>query len=255
MSSLIDGILVLAVQNGWLAVDKPCGLSVHNDPGHDLSSVLADKIKTEPSLANRLGITSSLKIQPVHRLDKETSGVILFATKNDILRNLSELFMNGQVKKKYLALVHGCFNQGTIGKEYQNWDFPLTKSAGGRNNPAGSGKRVACTTRYRIIQQSLHYSLLDIVLLTGRKHQIRRHAKLSGHPVAGDTRYGSKKSITYLKNIQSFQRLGLHCHQLEFVPPGQKKAVCISSQNPLTNMIQLLKNDCSEVDLNRSVKH
>ena len=88
-----------------------------------------------------------------------------------------------------------------------------------------------------------HYSLLEIELMTRRKHQIRRHAKLSGHPVTGDTRYGSKKSIRYLRDTLSYHRLGLHCKCLEFVLPDQKKEVCTTSENPLTDMIQLRLND------------
>ena len=246
MSNLIEPIHILDLQKGWLAVDKPCGLSVHNDPGNDLVSFMHARIRSDSVLTSHLGIPSSFSIHPVHRLDKETSGVILLATDNEVLRSLSELFMKGRVKKRYLALVHGGFDQKLNSPGYHVWDFPLSKTAGGRNNPTGKGKLVNCKTRYKVLQQSLHYSLLEIELLTGRKHQIRRHAKLSGHPVTGDTRYGSKKSVNYLKNSLSYHRLGLHCKYLEFVPAGQKKAVCITSQNTLTDMVQLLANDRSD---------
>lgn len=246
MPDLIEPIHILALQKGWLAVDKPCGLSVHNDPGNDLISFIHTRICSDSSLTSRIETQASFQVHPVHRLDKETSGVILLATDNDVLRSLSELFIKGRVKKNYLALVHGNFNPELTHSENHVWDFPLSKTAGGRNNPSGKGKLVDCETRYSVSQQSLHYSLLEIELLTGRKHQIRRHAKLSGHPVTGDTRYGSKKSVTYLRDTLSYQRLGLHCKCLEFIPPGQKKAVSITSQNPLTDMFQLLANDRSD---------
>ena len=243
MSDLIEPIPILYLQNGWLAVDKPCGMSVHNNPGRDLVSILAARIRSDSSLAHPLGVLPSFSIHPVHRLDKETSGVILLATDNDVLHSLSELFIKRKVKKKYLALVHGGFDPKFTHQEYHVWNFALSKTAGGRNNPSGKGKLVNCETKFRVRQQSLRYSLLEIKLLTGRKHQIRRHAKLSGHPVTGDTRYGSKKSIHYLKNALSYHRLGLHCKSLEFTPPGQKKTTCITSQNPLSEMVQLLAND------------
>ena len=246
VEDLIEPIHILGLQKGWLAVDKPCGLSVHNDPGNDLVSVMDTRIRSDSSLASHLGILPSFKVHPVHRLDKETSGVILLATNNEVLGSLSELFMKGRVKKNYLALVHGNFDPELTNQGYHVWDFPLSKKAGGRNNPGGKGKLVNCKTRYRVLQQSLHYSLLEIELLTGRKHQIRRHAKLSGHPVTGDTRYGSKKSVNYLRNTMSYHRLGLHCKRLEFIPAGQKKAICITSQNPLIDMDQLLAKDCSD---------
>ncbi len=144
--------------------------------------------------------------------------------------------------------MHGGFDLEEGSRQYHTWDYPLSRTAGGRKDPAGRGRLVNCMTRYRVLRQSSHYSFLEIELMTGRKHQIRRHAKLSGHPVTGDTRYGSKKSIRYLKNNLSYHRLGLHCKSLEFVPPGQKEKVYITSENPLTDMIQLLSDDEHQID-------
>lgn len=243
MPDPVDPMPVLDAQKGWLAVDKPWGLSVHNDPGQDLVTLMHARICSDDALALRLNVLPPFGVHPVHRLDKETSGVILLATDSGTLARLSQLFATGQVKKKYLALVHGRFDPATHGSGDHVWDFPLSKTAGGRRDPAGRGNRVPCKTKYRVLQQSPHYSLLDIDLLTGRKHQIRRHAKLAGHPVTGDTRYGSEKSVNFLKNTLSYARLGLHCSSIEFLLPGQKEPVCISSQNPLTDMIQLLEKD------------
>lgn len=234
---------ILKIEKGWLAVDKPCGMSAHNDPGRDLISMLTQKIGSDPLLMNRLGIASLFKIQPVHRLDRETSGVILVSVNDEALHSLSALFVNGLVKKKYTALVHGNFDLKPDAPDDQVWNFPLSKTAGGRNNPAGEGKQVACVTRYRVIRQTHHYALLDIELETGRKHQIRRHAKLSGHPVTGDTRYGSAKSIAYLRTEKSYHRLGLHCSRLEFALPGKKEIISIASKNPLTEIARLLSQD------------
>ncbi|MDY6855339.1 MAG: RNA pseudouridine synthase [Thermodesulfobacteriota bacterium] len=239
----MEQIHILEYQKGWLAVDKPCGLSVHNDSRNDLVYVLSERIRSDALLQKSLVINDSFRIHPVHRLDKETSGVILLATDIRVLRKLSELFMKGRVKKRYLALVHGGFDRGTKSPQYHIWDYPLSKTGGGRRDPIGKGSLVNCMTRYRVLQQSSHYSLLEIELMTGRKHQIRRHAKLSGHPVTGDIRYGSKRSIRYLRDTFSYNRLGLHCKCLEFVPPGQKEEVCITSKNPLTDMVHLLSDD------------
>ncbi len=237
----MEQIHILAVQKGWLAVDKPSGLSVHNDPGGDLISVLFDWIKADPLLARDLGAGPAVEIHPVHRLDKETSGAILLAADNKTLPELSELFMQHQVKKTYIALVHGVFDEDIKGFQY--WDNPLTKTAGGRHNPSGRGKRVDCKTRYKILQQSRRYALLEIDLLTGRKHQIRRHAKLAGHPVTGDARYGSKRSVKYLRDVLEYHRMGLHCKSLEFVTPGSKDQFIVESINPLSEMMRLLSQD------------
>lgn len=240
---MIEKIHILELKKGWLAVDKPCGISVHNDPGNDLVSFVHLKIQSDLSLKNRLGAGPSFKVQPVHRLDKETSGVILLATDNVVVKQMSELFVKGEVKKQYLALVHGKFDLEP-GHDKYHWNFSLSKAAGGRNNPTGRGKLVNCKTEYKVLEQSPHYSLLEIKLITGRKHQIRRHAKLAKHPVTGDMRYGSKKSINYLKSMD-YQRMGLHCSQLEFIPPGANKSVCITSQNKLEEIHKLLAKDCT----------
>ncbi len=237
----MEEIHILDVQKGWLAVDKPPGLSVHNDPGEDLVSLLSDWIRADSLLAEDLGVGPAFEIHPAHRIDKETSGAILLSTDSEVLSALSGLFMKNQVKKTYITLVHGVFDKDIKGVHY--WDSPLTKTAGGRNNPSGKGKRVECKTRYKILQQSQRYSLLQIDLLSGRKHQIRRHAKLAGHPVTGDTRYGSKKSIRYLRDVLGYDRMGLHCKSLEFVAPGQKDKVVVESVNPLSEIMQLLSQD------------
>ena len=237
----MEEIAILEVHSGWLAVDKPNGLSVHNDPGNDLISLLSDAIHADPLLAGDLGAGPGSEIHPVHRLDKETSGVILLATDKKMLSGLSALFEKNRVKKTYLALVHGIFDRDIKGFQY--WDTPLTKTAAGRNDPCGKGRRVNSKTRYRVLQQSRRYSLLEIDLLTGRKHQIRRHAKLAGHPVTGDIRYGSKRSVTYLRDVCGYDRMGLHCKRLEFEIPRRKEQIVIESINPLSEMMHLLSQD------------
>lgn len=236
-------IHIICARPGWLAVDKPWGISVHNDPGRDLVSTIGDQLASDHALAARIKFSPTAKVHPVHRLDKETSGVILLAFDLKILARLSEQFANNRVKKMYTALVHGTVEPDPVSPGFSTWTYALTKKAGGRTNPGGQGKKVACETRYQIIRQSAHYSLLEIELVTGRKHQIRRHAKLAGHPVTGDTRYGSKRSLSYLKNKCGFHRMGLHCRSMELVIPGEKKPMHIQSEDSQTDMIHLLDTD------------
>ncbi len=228
----MDKIYIAARGKGWICVEKPAGISVHNDPGKDILSMaaqfLSDKTPTQDLL------------QPVHRLDKETSGLLLLATEPDALTRLSALFARGEVKKKYLALVHGNFDIQQ--REERLWDNPLSKEAGGRNNPAGKGKKIEAMTQYKVLEQSVHYTLLEIGLLTGRKHQIRRHAKLAGHPVTGDSRYGSQRSIQFLREKCNYHRLGLHAFQLTFQDQNQSRVIIRSAMIPL-EMNTLLKQD------------
>nr|WP_319392497.1 RluA family pseudouridine synthase [uncultured Desulfobacter sp.] len=199
-------IKIIEHGQGWICVEKPGGVSVHNDPGRDIMS----------GLQKSLGPGTTKILQPVHRLDKETSGLLLVATSKESLTDLSALFAEGKVTKRYKALVHGHFDQ-----EQGDWDTPLTKSAAGRTEPRGRGKRVKALTRYRVEDQSLHYTLLDIELFTGRKHQIRRHAKLAGHPVVGDPRYGSPRALEFLKTQKQFGAMGLHAYYLKFKDKGR----------------------------------
>ncbi|WP_462269705.1 RluA family pseudouridine synthase [Desulfobacter sp.] len=201
-----EKIKIIEQGQGWICLEKPGGMSVHNDPGRDMIS----------GLQKRLDPGSTEIRQPVHRLDKETSGLLLVATARDSLAALSNLFAGGKVTKRYKALVHGHFEQAR-----GSWDTPLTKSAGGRGDPRGRGKRIKALTRYRVLDQSRHYTLLDIELFTGRKHQIRRHAKLAGHPVVGDPRYGSPRALEFLKTQKQFNAMGLHAWFLKFRDKGR----------------------------------
>jgi len=240
---LIDPeIEILYCHEGWFAVDKPSGLSVHNDPGQDLVSILEKRIASDRSLCLQLCAKQPVKVYPVHRLDKETCGTILLATQKKALAALSECFARGSVKKKYIALVHGTFKNSDPGL-YYFWDTPLTKGAGGRKNPKGKGKLFECRTGYRILDQSRHYSLLEIDLLTGRKHQIRRHAKICGHPIVGDSRYGSKQAVQFLKENHGFTRLGLHCRSLEFKFADLDESHFISSNVSLGEIKKILNDD------------
>ncbi|WP_320041643.1 RluA family pseudouridine synthase [uncultured Desulfobacter sp.] len=201
-----EKIRIIEHGQGWICLEKPGGMSVHNDPGKDMISILQKS----------LGRGSVEKLQPAHRLDKETSGLLLVATTQETLTDLSALFAARKVTKRYKALVHGHFDQ-----DRGSWDTPLTKSAGGRTDPRGRGKRVKALTGYTVLDRSIHYTLLDIELFTGRKHQIRRHAKLAGHPVVGDPRYGSPRALEFLKNQKQFESMGLQSYFLKFQDKGR----------------------------------
>ncbi|WDP84056.1 MAG: RNA pseudouridine synthase [Desulfobacter sp.] len=223
-----QNILVAGQGPGWLCVEKPSGLSVHNQPGFDLVS----RLKSCPDLEFSM-------IQPVHRLDKETSGLLLMATDPAVLSRLSDLFARKKIQKRYKTLVHGNFD---LPDQAQGlWETPLSKQAGGRTNPGGKGKKVKAMTRYQVEAQTPHYALLDIELMTGRKHQIRRHAKLAGHPVIGDTRYGSARSIEFLKKKKQVYTMGLHAYFLEFYDHDQKITLEIEGITP--DMARLLTEE------------
>ena len=234
-------IPIIAVGPGWLVVDKPSGMSVHNDPGMDLCARILEDLTTEKPVGRSVDPDPRFGLHPVHRLDKETSGVILLACKRDVLKYFSEAFASNEVVKHYRALVHG-----TGFKADENrWKWPLTPKAAGRRDIQGKGSRVECGTAYRVIRRSQRYALIDCHLLTGRTHQIRRHAALAGHPVLGDRRYGSLRACRYLEKHYGFKRLALHASSISLKPPGAKAVQHFESSALPGEMTRVFQADLS----------
>lgn len=213
-------IEVIGAGLGWLAVDKPAGLTVHNAPGRDLCARVERMLRDDATLRERVRPAGDGGVHPAHRLDRETSGVVLLAVDREVLRFFGAQFEARQVVKRYVALLHGCLAPPDTGDRWGTWRWGLSGAAAGRRNPAGSGRKQACETRFRVIGHSLHYTRVEIDLGTGRKHQIRRHAALAGHPVVGDARYGSTRAVTYLRQNKGFERLALHSRELTLRLPG-----------------------------------
>ena len=187
---------VLYNQNGLLIIDKPAGLVVHPGAGfkgESLASALLFHFKDIKVVGedHRPGI--------VHRLDKDTSGVILVAKTPEMYEYLKDAFAQRRVKKEYLALVWGKMEKPAgsialpIGKSRQDFRKMTTK------NPV---EEKAALTEYRVLEELRDpktldfYSIIRVILHTGRTHQIRVHLASLGHPLIGDELYGGKKTRT-----------------------------------------------------------
>ena len=120
-------IPVLAVGKGWLAVDKPTGMSVHNETGRDLCSLVSAFIQKETVVREQTGMDPDFGVNPVHRLDKETSGVILLAVNREIFRFFSNQFESHQVRKRYVALLHGMLENPGGSSPWGTWNWPFPK--------------------------------------------------------------------------------------------------------------------------------
>ncbi len=236
-------IPILTAGQGWLVVEKPSGLSVQEERGRDLCSVLQSRIKTDPDLRNRIDCDPRFGVHPVHRLDRETSGVILLACRPETFSYFAKQFEHHKVRKRYVALLHGELPEPDGEDGWGLWTWPLSKEAGGRFHPEGPGGAAPCETRFRVLRRSAHYTLIECDLLTGRKHQIRRHARLAGHAVVGDARYGTPRSLKFLREEMGFTRLALHSFSLQVQPPRAAAPRVFQSPAIPPEILRLLEED------------
>ena len=191
-----------------IAIDKPAGLlSVSTDRQRPRTALAL--LRDALSLPGR-----PARLWPVHRLDRETSGVLLFARSHDMLERLQTSWTGAE--KIYLAIVDGCPEPGDGTIDQPLWeDRSLNVHVGRR-----PGARDACT-RYRTRKRGRQRTLLEIELVTGRRHQIRSHLSWLGHPVVGDRRYGT-----------AGPRLGLHARLLSFIHPRSGSRLVIEAPSP-----------------------
>ncbi len=196
-----------------IAVEKPTGLlSISTDT--EKSDTFYRAVNRHVEVRSR----GRKRIFIIHRLDREASGVMLFAKTEEVKRRLQETWH--QSEKRYYALVEGhpSEKEGALQSWLREDSFHRVSSCSG-----GPHARYA-VTHYRQVKASAKYTLLDIRLETGRKHQIRVHLSELGHPVAGDKRYGAKTN--------PFRRLALHAYSLTFVHPVSRERITLVSPPP-----------------------
>lgn len=220
---------VLYEDDALIVVDKPSGLAVHGGTG--LAGGLIEQLR-----ASRPG-TGMLEL--VHRLDRDTSGCLLVARRRDALVKLNAMFRGAaaretdaaaepRVRKRYLALVMGDVGPG-----------PRQVQAALRRNVPRGGERLTAVSgegresRTLVVPRWTHptASLVEIELLTGRTHQARAHMAHIGHPVAGDTRYGSREFNAAMRPL-GLRRLFLHAHSLSFAHPLHGRRLTVTSPLP-----------------------
>ena len=236
---------ILEYGPGRLFVNKPEGVSVHNQPGKDICSLAEKFVRAHSEIREKTCFDPEFGVNPVHRLDKETSGVMLLAVNREVFQFFSRQFEARTVRKQYIALLHGSLEHQDADGSWGTWHWPLSKAAGGRKNPGGASKRLPSETRYRVMGHSQHYSLVELEIHSGRTHQIRRHAKLSGHPVVGDQRYGSARASNFLKNNMNFTRLALHAQSLTLCTALGKEPQTVKTPEAPASMMALFDNDNS----------
>jgi 23S rRNA pseudouridine955/2504/2580 synthase len=210
-----------------LVIDKPSGLAVHGGSG--VHAGLIEALRQMRPHCKALEL--------VHRLDRDTSGCVMIAKKRSTLRHLHEALREGKVRKTYLALVSGRWP-----KRLGRVNVALEKnvvSSGERVVRADSGGK-ASETLFKVVRAFRDATLVEASPLTGRTHQIRVHAQVSGHPIAGDEKYGDK-AFNRLMREAGLRRLFLHAARLEFeTADGRSLAVEAPLDPPLVELLERL---------------
>ncbi|TFZ02268.1 pseudouridine synthase [Ramlibacter henchirensis] len=210
-----DSLSILHLDPELVAIDKPRGLLVHP------SALDAGEERTALGLLQQqLGE----RLFPLHRLDKATSGVLLFARSAAVAREWGQVFESGAVAKQYIALVRGWpAESGQI-------DYPLARDP---ELPSAGQPRVPAVTRYRRLRcfewpfnadgrhGTSRYALMEVESLTGRRHQIRRHFKHIAHPLVGDTTHGKGAHNRAVAQWLGVNRLWLHAASIG-LPGGMR---------------------------------
>jgi len=190
-------------EDEWLLVlDKPSGLLVIPTPKKEsrtLTTILNDDAENRGLL---------YRLHPCHRLDRETSGLIIYAKGKSMQKKMMEVFRERKIKKTYIAFV-----QGNLVKDQDRIKNPI----------AGSSS----ITEYRVIKRGKGFSVAEVNPLTGRTNQIRIHFKRIGHPVLGERKFAFRRDF----KIKA-KRLCLHAKKLEFMHPVKKNKISLTSQVP-----------------------
>jgi tRNA pseudouridine65 synthase len=223
----VDRLQILFQDQDIVVVQKPAGLLVHRT-----SLAFGEHEACLQILKNQI----QCLVYPVHRLDRPTSGALIFALSKDMARHLALQFSEQKIEKKYLAVVRGYApDRGVI-------DYPLTEELdkiADKNARENKAPQKAVTEFERLARVELpipvdrypssRYSLVQAIPKTGRKHQIRRHLRHLGHPLLGDINYGVGKHNRFFADHFSCKRLLLACTEISFAHPRSQEKMTVRS--------------------------
>ena len=206
-----------------IVVNKPAGIVVHPSPGHHSTTIVNALIHRGTTLAK-----SANELRPgiVHRIDKDTSGLIVVAKTESVLEDLANQFRAKTVQRKYLAIVHGLYKVegGTYKTNLRRHQSNRMKFASVSPALTKEGVGKPAVTHFKVLDEGNSCSLVQFQLETGRTHQIRVHSSEHHHPILGDVLYGAGNLASRLKKevknlLKEFNRVALHAQTLGFVHP------------------------------------
>jgi len=218
---------VLYEDEHLLAVDKPSGLAIH--PGSGISGeTLVDQVRAYLARQGVQTPEGEFKPSPAHRLDRETSGVVVVAKTRQAMVRLTEMFTAGEADKTYLALAKGRFQ-----RESGSIDLRLAEHQQTYASKQQRGVNLqAALTHWKKLDGGPEATLLEVTIETGRTHQIRRHLEAIGHPVVGDTKYGDFPFNRIAQRQWGVRRMFLHSARLALAHPLTKKRLIFESPLP-----------------------
>ena len=217
---------VLWEDDNLIALDKPAGVAVHGGSGVSFG-VIEQLRQSRPSCPN---------LELVHRLDRETSGVLLVAKKRTALKRVQDQFRDRETGKTYLALVLGLWpsNKKVIDLPLHKYTVANGEAEGerrvrvvGKDDPEGQ----RAITLVRVARIVGPYTLLEVTIKTGRTHQIRVHLASQGHPIAGDDKYGDFEANRQLQKV-GLKRMFLHAWRLQFLHPVSGRPISVQAALP-----------------------
>ncbi|MDR6809244.1 tRNA pseudouridine65 synthase [Dyadobacter sp. BE34] len=215
----MDPLEILFQCEHLVAINKPNGLLVHRSPIASDADVFAVQL-----LRDQLG----QKVYPVHRLDRKTSGVLLFALDEVTNSEMQRKFMDGEIGKTYHAIVRGYTpDAGTI-------DYPLKRDDGVSQDAVTYFETLMRSEVPFVVGKhpTSRYSLVKLNPATGRMHQLRKHMAHILHPIIGDRPHGCNKQNRYFKEHLGMMQMMLHAVELEFVHPYSKERITIQASYP-----------------------
>lgn len=232
-------LLPIIYQDEYLvAINKPAGLLVHRSMLDKHETLFAVQL-----LRDQIG----QHVFPVHRLDRPTSGVLVFALSADIARKLGEQFASQVIQKTYLAIVRGHMQQsGEINYALKEKLDKIADKMAKQDKPAQDALTIYqplekfelpfAVSRY----PSARYSLVQLTPKTGRKHQLRRHLAHLNHPIVGDTTHGDGKHNAFIRRQFDFNQLALTCKSMLITHPISNKALLLQAEldNNILNLLE-----------------
>lgn len=230
---------VIHADASCIVVNKPCGLVVHPGAGNWDGTLVNALLHYDPELANlpRAGI--------IHRLDKETSGLLIIARTLKAHTYLVNAMQEREIHREYAAVINGSIiSGGTI-------DKPIGRHPVQRKKMAILETGKPAITHYRLIERFAAHSFIRVILDTGRTHQIRVHMASIKHPLVGDPTYGSRlilpknASEELISALRRFQHQALHAWKIEFLHPEDQRKISLECPLPqdLENLVTLLREN------------